>query len=113
MTVPPSHLIEAVAHLRNIAVWESRHHRFKSVDVSLAMLLAIADADGGIALKHLYGSSPCAMPTAVNWIKRFVERGWVEFFHDGADRRVRRVGLTAAGQMFLQDYCDALKGRNP
>src|SRR5450631_769869 len=113
MKDPPSTLSQAVAHLRKVASWEARHHRFKPVDVPISMLFAIVDAKGGhVPLKHLYAFSPCAMPTAVNWVKRFVERGWVEFADDDSDKRVRRVRLTAAGEAFLIDYYDVLTGRN-
>ncbi len=113
MPFPSFTLSKAAAHLRGLAAWEARHHPFKPVDVPLCLMLVVqAGAGAGIALKHLHADSPCASPTAVNWIKRLVECGWVQVVRDDADRRARRVNLTAAGEAFLIGYCDALTARS-
>lgn len=107
-----STLSEAVAHIRQVESWAGRNHRFKPVDVPLAMLLALVDAKGeALSLKHLYSLMPCSMPTAVKWVKRLLALGWVETADPRADRRVHRIRLTLAGEAFLLEYYATQTGR--
>jgi DNA-binding MarR family transcriptional regulator len=71
------------------------------LDVSITQmktLHALTDCDREVSVKELSDRLGLSMPGASRMVDALLRRGWLERREDPDDRRIKRVGITAAGR---------------
>ena len=106
--VSPKRLASAILDLWQQLMQASGHRLFQVIeelDLSLTqmkVLGALAAADEDPSVKGVSERVGCSLPNASRAVETLQQRGWVVRREDTADRRVKRLRITPAGQAAMQ-----------
>ena len=110
--MPPAlRLQSAVSYLKSVYCWQRQHWNYRVPDIPFSMLLEIAKKAEGISHKALLLALPCSTPTAIKWLKRLDQDGWIVIAGNGSDKRSRYITLTDKAEQYLIDYWRAQRKR--
>ena len=106
--VTPKQLAGELLELWHHLMRGSSQHLYALIaelDVSITQmktLHALTDCDREVSVKELSDRLGLSMPGASRMVEALLRRGWLERREDPDDRRIKRVGITAAGRAIVE-----------
>ena len=83
---------------------EQMYALIAELDISITQmktLHVLADGGSEVSVKELSDRLGLSLPGASRMVDGLLRRGWLERREDPADRRMKRVGITAAGRTII------------
>ena len=78
--------------------------------MQVSVLLTLQNADGQqLSMKELERYFGVAQSTVAGIVSRLEQKGFVEAFGDAADKRIKRVHITAAGKQCCAEAADEME----